>query len=170
MGLVRRIGVGAVIVLLGLVAAFAWYLASHSMQPARAFEAGAPQAPTRVLIATQGSVFKDAVVASVVEYLKRRQTYVKVVDVSTLADVKAADWSAVLVIHTWQYGKPPTSVGEFAGREGAVRNVVVMTTSGSGKERLAGVDAVSAASVDQDAATRASELIRRLGTILGPAP
>ena len=54
-----------------------WYLLDHSMHPARAFEVNSPAASQKVLIATQGSAFKDSIVAGVVAHLRERQVYIK---------------------------------------------------------------------------------------------
>jgi uncharacterized protein YneF (UPF0154 family) len=167
MRLAAKIAIGVLVCAVALFAAFGLYLSRHEMKPARALESGNPKATVRVLIATQGSAFKDAVVAQVMAQLASSQAFIKVVDISSLGDVSAANWSAVLVLHTWEFGKPPQMVRDFVARQSSVRNLVVLSTSGSGRERLAGVDAVSAASVDADVPARAAEVTRRLRAILG---
>ena len=48
-----------------LLALVTWYFAHYSMDEAKPFEVNAPSAREHVLIATQGSAFKDAVVGKV---------------------------------------------------------------------------------------------------------
>src|SRR5688572_7440371 len=84
-----------------------WYRQHYAMEVARSFEAaGAPSGP-RVLIATQGSDFKDALTAGLVAHLQRRSAFVKVIDVTALGGIQEADWNAIVVIHTWEMRKPP---------------------------------------------------------------
>jgi len=71
------------------------------MDVAESFEVNTPKSEIRVLIATQGSEFKDAVVAGVVDHLKRKGAYIKVIDVSALPQVNENKWNAVVVLHTW---------------------------------------------------------------------
>jgi hypothetical protein len=135
-----------------------WYWIHFSMSAARPFEVNDPRTSPRVLIATQGSAFKDAVVARVVEQLKTRPAYVKVVDLSALPGIDAGDWNAVLILHTWEMRKPPREVQAFVDRAQATGKLVVLTTSGAGSFKLEGVDAISSASVLADAPSRAEEI------------
>jgi hypothetical protein len=169
MGLAARIAIGVLVCSMALLAIFGLYLQRHVMVPAQVQEYGNPRAGTRILIATQGSAFKDAVVAQVLAQLNSPLNYVKVVDISALGDVSTSNWSALLILHTWQFGRPPSTVRDFVARQSSVRNLVVMSTSGSGRERLAGVDAVSAASVDADVPARTAAVMQRLRAALGAA-
>ncbi len=148
----------------------AWYRLHYSMDLARAFEvAGSPSGP-RVLIATQGSAFKDALTTGLVEHLQRRSAHVKVIDVSGLKAVQRNDWDAIVVIHTWEMRKPPPAVKAFVDQTPAPGKLVVLTTSGAGTFALAGVDAISAASQMADAPARVSEMAVKLDAILnGPS-
>jgi hypothetical protein len=155
-------------VLLSAVLGFAtWYRWHFSMSPARPFEVNDLHSPSRVLIATQGSQFKDAVVAGVVGRLKPRGAYIRVADISALGGIDPADWSAIVVIHTWEMGKPPGAVKDFVEHARDSRKLVVLTTSGAGTFKMEGIDAISTASVDADALPRAAEIAARVDGILG---
>lgn len=141
------------------------------MEVARSFEvAGSPAGP-RVLIATQGSDFKDALTAGLIDQLERRSAFVKVIDVTELGSIREADWNAMVVMHTWEMRKPPIAVKAFVDRTRQRDKLVVLTTSGAGDFKLEGVDAISAASQMDDVATRVRELASRVDAILdAPSP
>jgi hypothetical protein len=158
------------LVVAALIAAFlafaGWYRIHYSMSIARAFEVNDPRSAPRILIATQGSEFKDAVVAAVVKRLRTRAAYVKVVDVSALASLDDAAWHAIVILHTWEMRKPPAPVQAFVDRARGSGKLVVLTTSGGGDFRIEGVDAISSASVVADAQSRSEEILARLDAIL----
>jgi hypothetical protein len=158
------------IVVVVLIAAI-WYRYQYSMEVARPFEvAGSPAGP-RVLIATQGSDFKDALTAGLVRRLERRSAFLKVIDVTELGRILEADWNAIVVMHTWEMGKPPIEVKTFVERITQRDKLVVLSTSGAGDFKLEGVDAISAASRMDDVATRVGELASRVDAILdAPSP
>jgi hypothetical protein len=154
----------------GIVAAIlgflTWYRAHYSMEPARSYELpGAASAP-KVLIATQGSEFKDAVVAGLVDHLKDRRASVKVIDVSALSRTNVDGWNAIVVIHTWELRKPPAAVKAFIERTGDRSKLIVLTTSGAGDFKTEGVDAVSAASRMTDFYARVEEISARVDATL----
>lgn len=158
------------IVVLALVGAalvfMTWYRLHYSMDVARAFEvAGSPAGP-KTLIAAQGSAFKDAVTTGLVEHLRRRSASVKVIDVSGLGSIQPQDWDVIVVIHTWEMRKPPTEVQALVDRMQEKDNLVVLTTSGAGNSKLAGVDAISAASRMVDVPARVAEMTTRVDTLL----
>jgi hypothetical protein len=126
------------------------YFSQHAMKPSAAYERGLPSLPRHVLIATQGSAFKDQLVAGLVAQLEARHAYTKVIDVAQLSGIQERDWQAIVIVHTWEFGKPPKVVGDFASRLAQPGKVVDVTTSGSGREKLAGVDVISSASVVAD--------------------
>jgi hypothetical protein len=157
--------VGASLIAVALIFAV-WYRYHYAMDLARSFEvAGSPTGP-KVLIATQGSDFKDAITAGLADRLQRRSAFVKVIDVTSLDGVREADWNAIVVIHTWEMRKPPTEVKAFVDRISERNKLVVLTTSGAGDFKLEGVDAISSASRMDDVETRVSELAGRIDAIL----
>ncbi len=149
-----------VAVALLLFTGFAYrYLSVHAMKRSPAYERGLPSLPRHVLIATQGSGFKDRMVAGLVTHLERHPAYVKVIDIADLTTIQEGDWHAIVILNTWEYGKPPGVVRDFVARLATPDKVVSITTSGSGRERLAGVDVISSASVIDDVPL----LLKRVG-------
>jgi hypothetical protein len=154
------------LVALLIPSSFLWYRGHYSMKAARSFEAGARSAAQRVLIATQGSPYKDALVDGIVRNLASRGVYIRVIDVSKLPDVKPDDWAAIVLIHTWEYSKPQADAKAFIDRLADRHRVITVTTSGSGRERMPGVDAISSASLVAEPPTPLPAVTRRLDALL----
>ncbi|MBA4053571.1 MAG: hypothetical protein C0490_02565 [Marivirga sp.] len=136
-----------VFVAFGLISigTLSWYAWRYSMEPIAGFEVNSDTLKTHVLIATQGSEFKNAVVKDVIDDMTSEPFYFKVIDVSLLGTISEDDWDAIVIIHTWEYSSPPASVEDFVGRVKRRERVMVVTTSGSGS-KLEGVDGISSAS------------------------
>jgi hypothetical protein len=143
-----------------------WYKIHYSMGTAREFEVNSGSSAPRVLLATQGSDFKDSIVRGVVEHLKQRPAHVRVIDVGTLHTVNDADWDAIVVIHTWEMRQPQRDANEFIHRVKDTHKVVLMSTSGAGTFKMEGVDEISCASVMADVPARVAEIDSRLDGIL----
>lgn len=152
--------------LFALVASAGWYLVQKSMNVAREFEVNEASASPKVLIATQGSDFKEAVVAGVVKHLEARGAYVKGVDISSLPEVDEGAWDAIVLVHTWEIGRPPPDVKTFVDRLRNKRKLAALTTSGRGDNKIGGVDVISSASRMDDVPRRVAELTTRIDAIL----
>lgn len=163
--------VGIAVVVAALLVFMVGYWTHYSMHPARGFEINSQNtAHAKVLIATQGSAFKDSVVAGVVAHLEPRAVYVKVVDVSALSQVQEADWDAIVVIHTWEMNKPQPDAHRFVSRVHDLRKIIVLSTSGKGTLKLDGVDAISSASEMIDVSQRVAEIDTRVDALLNKQP
>jgi glycine cleavage system pyridoxal-binding protein P len=143
-----------------------WDEHTHAMRVAPGFQVGDQSQPQHVLIATQGSPFKDALVAAVVEHLKSRVIHLRVIDVSELPAVHENDWTAVVIIHTWELGRAQADARTFSDHMTNKKKLIVVTTSGGGREKMPGIDAISAASVMNDVPARAAEVAARLDALL----
>jgi hypothetical protein len=155
------------VVIAALLAFTVGYWAHYSMRLARAFEVNTRDtAHSSVLIATQGSAFKDSIVGGVVAHLRSLAVYVKVVDVSALPQVREADWDAIVVIHTWEMNKPQPDAQRFVSRVQDLRKVVVLSTSGKGTLKIDGVDSISSASEMIDVPKRVAEIDARVDALL----
>jgi hypothetical protein len=121
----------------------------------------------QLLLATQGSEFKNIVTDGVVDYFKQDSVYVKVIDVSSLTTVDPKDFNALVVIHTWENWKPPAEVKTFMDRTKNYRDkIVVVTTSGKGSFKMEEVDAIAGESVLDDAPEIVKKMIFKLTAIL----
>jgi predicted small integral membrane protein len=161
-GLLISIAVLAVVV----VGFLAWYRIHFAMSPVEGFTVNETSSEQRLLIATQGSAFKDAVVAGLLERLRQRPIFIRVIDVSALSDVNDSEWDAVIVLHTIEYGKAPVPAQAFVNRAGDAGKVVVLSTSGAGDFKIEGIDAISSASRMTDVQARVDELLGRIETVL----
>jgi hypothetical protein len=143
----KKTGIKALVLsLIGVVIFAVWYKAYYSMEIAIPFEINNPSESNKILIASQGSEFKNQLVASITDSLKLLPVYIKVIDVSLLPEIVIENWNVVILLHTWEIGKPPNSVQNFVNKNETSTNIIVMTTSGNGKEAILGIDAISGAS------------------------
>jgi len=68
-----------------------WYKINYSMEVADSFEVKTPNQERELLIATQGSDFKEAIVNGVISAFKGKPVYIKVIDVRKLSSIKIED-------------------------------------------------------------------------------
>jgi hypothetical protein len=162
----RRVLVSMAAVAIAVLGFVGWYRIHFAMGHAEEYSVNDPSSERRVLIATQGSAFKNAVVSGIVERLKQRSIFVRVVDVGALSDVKESEWDAIVVLHTIEYGRAPPAARAFVDRAADPRRVVVLSTSGAGDFKIEGVDAISSASRMTDVPARVDALIARIDAAL----
>ena len=140
-----------------------WYKYQYSMEIAQIHELNSPSLRQKLLITTQGSEFKDSIVSGIANHYKSKAIFIKVIDISSLEDNEPADFDAILLIHTWEYGKPPESVQSFMDNNSSVKNkMVVVTTSGEGTEKMEGVDAITGESIIRDIPLIVEKVISKL--------
>ncbi len=154
------IGVGVLVIFIAMLSC--WYKFSHSMKLVPPFEINTKYVENNVLIATQGSKYKDAVVKGVVDYLTTKPVYIRVIDVSKLNEVNTDAWNAIVVLHTWEMSKPPKEVKEFLKNNYNSNNIFTLTTSGNGDEKIKGVDAITGASLLKEVPNHVQLLINKL--------
>lgn len=95
----KKVTAAVAILVVGAGGFIVWYLNRHSMGVIECFTIAGPEDASAVLVATQGSDFKNVVV-----------------DVSALPSVDESRWDAVVIIHTWEYGNPQSDAAEFIQR------------------------------------------------------
>jgi hypothetical protein len=144
------------------------YEEEHVLHAVPAVSIGDPASRHHVLIATQGTDFKDELVSAIIADLRRHGVFISQIDISALPQVRAADWSAIILLHDWKFGRAPGVVRQFVDRLPDRHRLIVVTTSGGGHEKLPGVDAISTASVDRDVPSRLAEIRPRLEQLLRP--
>ncbi|MCB0429908.1 MAG: hypothetical protein H6585_03990 [Flavobacteriales bacterium] len=152
--------------LLLLVAFLFWYKWHFSMDRVSAWQKGNPQSTGRVLIATQGSDFKDAVTGQLADTLAKGGYFVQVADVDTLPSINPAEWDAIAILHTWELWQPPKVIAGYFDSHPPMEKLVVLTTSGDSHYHIDGVDAITCASLMEDAPQKADEMYRRIEEIL----
>lgn len=161
--MVKRLIIAVLLLLVGGLVAYQWYLSRYSMTVIDGFEINAPSAGNRLLIASQGSAFKTAMVDSLVDRIRDRPVFIKVIDVTALGGLNADEWDAVIVLHTWEKWEPQADAAAWIAHAQDHSRILTIATSGSGEEHLDGVDAISSASVIATVPVVTEEVIAWLG-------
>ena len=125
---------------------------------------------SRVLIATQKSDFKQAVIQAIRDTLEKNYSYIKVIDVKRLPHESTDAYNAVILLNECMAGRPDPRVESFIDDSPEKDKLVVLTTGrlDSWKPESPRVDAISSASVmtqapaiGQSIAEKAIEIIRQ---------
>lgn len=146
-----------------------WYKYQYSMDTAKSFEVNTSMLDRKLIIATQGSEFKNEITKNIVEFYKPDSIYIKVVDISSLLEIDPQNWNALVIMHTWENWKPPIDVKAFIDRTQAFHNkIVVLTTSGQGSFKMKGIDAITGESKLEKTASYTHLIIERLDPLLKP--
>jgi hypothetical protein len=150
------------------IIAFGIYLLVNLQGVIEPFEVNSPDAKHKVLIASQGSRFKNMLVSGLVDSIKDTPTYIRVIDVTLLSEVSEADWNAVVLIHTTQGGRMQRDAREYLGRAKELDKVILVSTSGSGKWRTEefDIDTLTSASRKAKVGPLTNTVTHRLEAIL----
>jgi len=124
---------------------------------------------SRVLIATQKSDFKQAVISEIRNTLESNSCYIKVVDVKRLPNESTQSFHAIIILNECMAGRPDPRVESFIDNVPDKQKVIILTTGRleSWKPESQKVDAMTSASVmdrsktiGQSLADKALEIIR----------
>jgi hypothetical protein len=131
-------------------------------------EWGDLKARQKVLIATQRSEFKEAVVSRIVEDLEKDLCYVKVIDLKKLKTDSATGYDAIVVVNTCKAWRLTGGASKFVKEFPDKGRVVLLTTAGGEdwKPKSVEVDAITSASKEQKADPVADEIARKVRKIL----
>ena len=138
------------LIVLCIFAILTWYKIHYSMDIAEPFTVTVPQAKYKLLIATQGSAYKNAVLKGLISAAKKRKMSLEVIDVSSLSTVDIDEWSVIVIIHTWENWQPQANALEFAQRHPNTDKILYLSTSGKGDLKIPNVDAITSASLLKD--------------------
>jgi hypothetical protein len=143
----------------------------YSQKVAESFDVNSPELDTRVLIVTQGSSFKNALVSRITEELGKKSIYVNVIDVSALPEINEDDWHALVLITACQSDEMPAEVNAYLASTCASDRLTLLVTSGFGKWQPEGVrlDSISSASKKSQVEPLATEILTRVERILRTA-
>lgn len=156
-----------------LISLVVWGCAS---QPVATVESGPAAASNRkVLVATQNSKFKRALVSEIHDELNQNSIYMKIIDVKRLKNQSGAEFSAVVIINKCMAGRPDPRVESFIDREPQKNKIIVLTTGihDSWKPDAPGVDAMTSASVLDKSNQVAKSIVNRVLALInskGPKP
>jgi len=145
---------------------FTLWRSQYSMGVAESYEISQPNAQDKLLIATQSSEFKDSLVSEIVSGLQSDPLTINVIDIKDLTTIDDKQWSVIVVIHTWENGRPPSEVRHFVDGPVDVRKLIVLTTSSSGDKTIGEVDGISAASQLNDLSDYSDRVVGRIRKVL----
>ena len=122
----------------------------------------------RVLIANQGSEFKDAVVEKLQDEMQESGISFTVQKLNTLGRVNQEEWDAIVIIHAVKIGSINKNVERFFNRIDDYSKVIVCTTCGEKDvvPETYGVDSITAASKKEEVSALTQQIEKRLHTII----
>lgn len=153
--------------------ALAVVLVSQGCAPkmVKTVELGNTQSAIRVLIASEFSDFKKAVVEQVVAGYDSNSLYFKITDLQNLAVETATDYAAVIIINSCVAWQLNPQVNAFFKKTEMPANIILLTTAGDQdwQAGIEGVDAITAASLPTDIERTADKLKVKLGALIHAA-
>lgn len=137
----------------------------------KTIERGNPGAATRVLIASEASDFKQAVIEQVVTGYAERDLFFKITGLQNLADETATDYAAVIIINSCVAWQLNPRANAFIKKAAMPEKVILLTTAGDQdwQPGVEGVDAITAASISADIERTADKIKARLGALIHAA-
>ncbi|MGY3793818.1 hypothetical protein [Aquimarina sp. 433] len=164
MRILKNISIVIVLLFMGF---WIWYEYTYSMDTVIPFQVNDPNLETKVLIASQGSRFKDSLVQRVLKHYKEDAIYFKVIDVYTLFTVPIDKWDAIVIINSWEYGSPPSNVKRYIKNHPEdLDRLIILSTVGSSHITLQDVDVISGESIIEKLPEYTNEIVHRLDKIL----
>lgn len=163
---IHKILISIGVVLLVIIAFALWYQARYSMDVAETLEINAATKPTKILIASQGSEFKNQLTSALIDGIIQDTVYLKVIDVTELGSISINDWDAVVIMHTWEYNEAQFDSYGFAKTAKFDDRIIVVSTSGSGEEKMLGIDAISSASVIEEIPEISQTIINKISKLI----
>jgi len=138
--------IGVPIVIVAVLASV--YLIRNIQGVVEPYQLGNPDARYKVLIASQGSTFKNKLLENLIHQLQGDSLYLSIVDCTSLDGETKTEWDATIIIHTTQIHGMPEAARSFLETSTDLSKVVLVTTSGGGDEAVTefDVDAISTAS------------------------
>ena len=112
------------------------------------YQVGDSKAENKILIASQGSDFKNSLVKKLVNEFKDNDNFLSVIDCTKLGVENEKDWDAVIIIHTMQIHKMPKEARKFLAEVKDLSRIMLVSTSGGGDDLVTDfdVDAISSPS------------------------
>ncbi|TYP74248.1 hypothetical protein [Aquimarina intermedia] len=149
------------------VAFWIWYDYTYSMDTVIPFEVNSRALPNKVLIASQGSAFKDSLVQHIIKHYHNEPIYFKIIDAYTLFTVKIDKWDALIIINSWEYASPPKNVKKFIAKHpDQLNKLIILSTIGSYNFSLKDVDMISGESIIEHTPLYAKKITNRLDSLL----
>lgn len=143
-----------------------WFDWRYSMDVIEPYEVNSMEEPHHLLIATQGSEFKNEITKRIVENLKEKPLHISVIDVTTINTIEITEWDVIVILHTWEIWEPQPDAESFLKAHYNSDKMIVMATSGDGGNMIEGVDGISGASLMEEVDERTDQLLGRINQLL----
>jgi hypothetical protein len=153
-------------IVFAIIISLSWYKQHYSMGITPSFAVTVDNPKHHLLIASQHSDFKNAVLEGVLTQQKNRPINIQVIDVTELLKVKVDDWDAIVILHTWENLKAEANAKLFIEQQANLNKLIVLTTSGDGHLKMKGVDAITSASLLDDVAKHVNKINMRINELL----
>jgi hypothetical protein len=124
------------------------------------------QSSVRILIILQKTTFKAELARILTEHYSSASLFTEVADFNMLPVVKPQDWTAVIILQSWEDWQPQPEITNLIKRAEPKDKILVVTTSDTGQEKLEGIDAISSASTVDNARQTADKVIARIENLL----
>lgn len=134
------------IVVLCILGYSIWYVNKYSMSIIDTQVISSKMAEHKILVASQGSDFKNVLLDSLLQRISSPDRYIKVTD-ATKASLEELNYDAYILIHTWEIYHPPACITFLLQQIDEHESVFSISTSGSGHLQLPEIDGISGASV-----------------------
>jgi len=159
--ILKILGVMALVLFTIILIFSSIYVYKHYPRQIDSFEINNQHLPNKILIASQGSTFKNELLNNLVNKTNDGSTYIKVIHTSKLFDVDLENWTKVVIINTCVADRLQKSVTNFLTRVPKDYPLYMVITTGDGSWMPADlqVDAISTAS-------RLSKIDETLNSIL----
>lgn len=163
----RKILIIILSIIITLFLFLAWYQYEYSMDVVQPYQINTEHSKQALLIATQGSDFKDAITADLINTYEQDSIFIRIIDVSTLTEIVPEHYDAIVILHTWESWKPPVAVERFMTTQGLNQDhIVVLTTSGNGTYKMETVDAITGESILEQSQSFSNQILERLNPLL----
>ncbi|WP_034230005.1 hypothetical protein [Aquimarina pacifica] len=131
------------------------------------FEVNKDKAKANVLIASQGSRFKDSLVQGILKHYQQDSIYFKVIDVYMLFTVPIDEWDAIIMINSWEYYDPPSNLTKYIRKyPDRLDKLIILSTVGSSNRSLEDIDVISGESIIEKVPDYMSIIVTQLNKII----
>ena len=164
----KKFIVGIGILFIGIAVFFALYLFAHKPTIIQERELGNPDMVRKVLIASQGTDFKNMLIDALTTHLQQEDVYIKIIDITQLPTIDHTRFSAILILHDIEFGHAPHAVQTFLNTQPSYKRIICVSTSGSEtqKEKDRDIDTITSASKAETLPKVLSELISRITLLI----
>lgn len=126
-----------------------------------------PNNKYQLLIANEGSHFKDSVVSVLTQHYSSKPVNIKIIPLSALSQIEPKEYHAIVILHSWYTWKPPPEVEGFAHKHhNCLENIVSFSSSFYGNLKMKELDGITGASKMSDVSGYAQKLIEKINPLL----